>query len=122
MTQVILSAVAQQDIRAILAWTQSEFGGNARLRYEALIIQAIRDIVTDPDRPGSLRRPELAAGARTYHLRYSRDHVAHRQERVHRPRHLLVFRVSSNLELHLARVLHDSMDLAQHLPPGYLPE
>lgn len=34
----------------------------------------------------------------------------------------MVFRVSGNLELHVARVLHESMDLVQHVPPEYLPE
>ena len=38
-----------------------------------------------------------------------------------KPRHFLLFRVSSNREIEIGRVLHDSMDLASNLPDEYLP-
>lgn len=49
---VILPA-AQRDIESILAWSQEQFGVEARLRYEALLVQAILDVAEDPQRSGS---------------------------------------------------------------------
>src|SRR3954454_15552804 len=73
MPQYRLSPFAEQDIEAILEWTHEHFGGKGRLRYEALLTRAIMDVAADPERAGSHARPEIAAGARTYHLRHSRD-------------------------------------------------
>ena len=70
-----LSDAAQADVIDILAWTHEQFGEAARLRYESLIVAALRDVATQPDRPGSIERPELGAGVRSWHLRLSRDHV-----------------------------------------------
>lgn len=63
-----LSPAAERDIETILAWTHEQFGERARLRYEALLVRAMLDIATDPERPGCHSRPELAPGALTYHL------------------------------------------------------
>ena len=57
---------ARRDIAAILKRSAQEFGIDASLRYEALIRQALLDIETDHERPGSKERPELMVeGART---------------------------------------------------------
>lgn len=56
-----LSEAAQGDVLDILAWTDEQFGEVARLRYESLIVAALRDVALQPDRPGSLARPELGA-------------------------------------------------------------
>ena len=109
---------ARRDIRGILSWTEKEFGKGAKLRYEALLIQALGDIVADPDRPGSMERPEImAAGARTYHLEFSRARV--KGPRVKAPRHFLLYRRRDEHTLEVARVVHDSRDLARHLPVDY---
>jgi toxin ParE1/3/4 len=110
-----LSPQAEQDIEAILDWTHEEFGEKARRRYEALLTRAIMDVVEDPERTGSLARPEIAAAARTYHLRYSRDRVKKSIGRVHRPRHFLVNRTRDD-QVEIGRVLHDGMDLKRLLP------
>ena len=119
MVRFRLSASAVQDIEAILAWTHGRFGERVRLRYEELLVQAILDVADDPRRPGSVERPELSRGAYTYHLRHSRDRVSRSIGRIRKPRHFLLFRVSSDGCLEIGRVLHDSMDLARHLPPDY---
>ena len=119
MVRYHLSASAVQDIEAILAWTHGRFGEQVRLRYEELLVQAILDVADDPRRPGSVERPELARGAYTYHLRHSRDHVSRSIGRIRKPRHFLLFRTTSDSCLEIGRVLHDSMDLARHLPPDY---
>ena len=75
MLRYRLSDAAQDDVINILAWTHEEFGEVARLRYESLIVAALRDVATQPDRPGSIARPELGAGVRSWHLRLSRNHA-----------------------------------------------
>ena len=44
-----LTASAQADLIDIFAWTHENFGEQARLRYEALIVTGPRDIAADPD-------------------------------------------------------------------------
>ena len=111
-----LSEAAQGDVFEILAWTYERFGEAARLRYESLIVVALRDVASQPDRPGSLARPELGAGVRSWHLRLSRDHMKSGVGVVRRPRHFLVYRFEPGLVV-VGRVLHDAMELARHLDP-----
>ena len=119
MPRYILAPAAQRDIEQILAWSQEQFGEQARLRYEALLVRAIWDVVEDPNRAGSHTRPEIAAGARTYHVRHSRDHAAGKPGRVSRPRHFLLYRTMPDGQVEIGRVLHDSMDLKQHATDEY---
>jgi toxin ParE1/3/4 len=111
--------VAERDITSILAWTHEHFGEQARLRYEALLVQAIVDVAEDPERPGSALRHEISRVACTYHLWHSRNHVDVAIGRVRRPRHLLIFRFTDENQIEIGRVLHDSMDLSSHLPVEY---
>jgi toxin ParE1/3/4 len=119
VSNFILSPATAQDISSILAWTHARFGEQARLRYEALLVQAIVDVAEDPERPGSATREEIATNARTYHLVHSRDRVAKAIGRVGRPRHFLIYRFTTKDFIEIGRVLHDSMDLLTHLPPNY---
>jgi toxin ParE1/3/4 len=119
MPRYVLSPFAEQDIEAILEWTHQHFGEKGRLRYEALLTQAIRDVAADPRRAGSHARPEIAAKGWTYHLRYSRDRVKKSAGRVHRPRHFLLYRTSDDGQVEIGRVLHEGMDLERHLPDEY---
>jgi toxin ParE1/3/4 len=113
----LISPVAAEDIASILAWTHDMFGAQARLRYEALLVRAIIDVVDKPERAGSHARPEIGAGLRTYHISYSRNRVSAAVGRVKRPRHLLLFRASTESRVEIVRVLHDSMDLELHARP-----
>jgi toxin ParE1/3/4 len=117
MLRYRLTDAAQADVINILAWTHEQFGEAARLRYEGLIVAALRDVATQPNRPGSIARPELGAGVRSRHLRLSRDHAATGADVVRRPRHFLLYRFEPAL-LVVGRVLHDAMELARHLEPG----
>ena len=116
MLRYQLSDSAQADVVGILAWTHEQFGESARLRYERLIIAALRDVATQPDRPGSIPRPELGVGVRSWHLRLSRTHVAAGAGVVGRPRHFLVYRPDDHV-LVVGRILHDAMELARNLDP-----
>jgi len=116
MRGIRLAASAQADVAQILAWTQTQFGEVAQARYQRLIAAALRAVAHDPLRPGSMARPELGDGARTWHLRLSRDAAGAVAGRVARPRHFLVYRDMPGLLL-VGRVLHDAMDPALHLDP-----
>ena len=94
MPRFRLSPQAEQDIEAILAWSHEQFGERIRFRYEELLTQAILDLADDPRRVGAQERPELTDGAFTYHLRHSRDHVSRSIGRIHKPRHLLLYRIA----------------------------
>lgn len=117
MVRFRLSAAAELDLETILGWTHEQFGEEARRRYEALLVQAIRDVAADQSRAGCQARPELERDAFTYHIAFSRDRVA--KGHVRRPRHFLLCRIARDGVLDIGRVLHDSMDLARHLPAGY---
>jgi toxin ParE1/3/4 len=104
-----------------MAWTVQEFGERAALRYDTLIKQALKDIGADPERPGSKERPEIMIrGARTYHLKFSRNRVS--GSKVKEPRHFLLYRRHvDNGVIEVARILHDGRDLQGHLPEDYRP-
>jgi toxin ParE1/3/4 len=119
MRRFFLSPAAKRDIASILHWTDDNFGEQARQRYEALLAQAILDVAEEPERLGVVRRIEISPVARTYHLRYSRNHAKTPAGKVKQPRHFLLFRVSIDGEVEFARVLHESMDIEQHLPDEY---
>jgi toxin ParE1/3/4 len=119
MPHVVVSPAAERDIESILAWTHEQFGLQGRLRYEALMIRAILDVADDAERAGSQTRPEIHPAARTYHLYYSRNGVDKTIGRVHRPRHVLLYRTRKDGRIEIGRILHDSMELQQHLPDEY---
>jgi len=109
-----LSLAAEADILAILTWTQKQFGDVARRRYEALILTALRDVATQPDRSGSVERSELGPAIRSWHLRLSRERARTEDGIVHRPRHFLIYRLEPQ-KIAVGRVLHDVMELTRHL-------
>jgi toxin ParE1/3/4 len=119
MARFTFSVAAERDIVSILTWTHEHFGEQARLRYEALLVQAMIDIAENPHCPGSEARDEIAGLARTYHIWHSRNRVDKVPGRVHRPRHFLIYRVNDRQQIEIGRVLHESVDLPNHLPTEY---
>lgn len=119
MADFRLSAAAQADIIEILAQTHERFGEMARLRYEYLLVAALRDLADEPYRIGSIERPELGENVRSYHLRHSRDRARHESGIVRRPRHLLLFRLARPDLIGIGRVLYDAMEIERHLPSDY---
>lgn len=116
MPRLRLTAPAESDIAALLDWSSERFGAIPRRRYEALVETALRDVAENPLRPGSREERALGAGRRIYHLRHSRDRARTSEGMVQSPRHFVVYRVVSRELVVILRVLHDSMDLARHLP------
>ena len=119
MAGYVISPAAQVDIETILAWTHEHFGERARMRYEALLMRAIQEVSANPVLTGSHSRPEIAVDARTYDLFHSRNHVPAALGRVKQPKHFLLYRVRGEGQVEIGRVLHESMDLARHLPDDY---
>jgi toxin ParE1/3/4 len=107
-----LSRLARSDIVDILVWSTRHFGVAARDRYRALLAAAIADVAADPSRPGSRLRPDIGPGIRSWHLRASRDRSG--LSRVNAPRHLLIYRVDDGIVV-IGRVLHDAMDVPDHV-------
>lgn len=115
----ILSPAARRDIRNIMEWSKDKFGVEAAARYRTLLMQALRDVVEEPERIGSKERPDITVpGVRAYHFNFSRDHV--QGQRVKAPRHFLLYRQRTDGQVEIARILHDSRDLPQHLPQTYV--
>ncbi len=106
--RIRFTAAAEDDIVAILQWSQEHFGNDAADHYRSLIATAVRDIA-DSDTLESLARPELGEGVHAWHLRRSRS-----DSDVRRPRHVVFFRREVGVVV-IGRVLHESMDLARHL-------
>ncbi len=116
MTRYRLSEAAQADLIDILAWIHAHFGDIARQRYESLIVAALRDIASQPDRVGSLERPELGKEVCSWHLCLSRERARTDAGIVRHPRHFLIYRTENDMTV-IGRVLHDAMELARHLDP-----
>lgn len=107
--EVIFAGPADRDFIEIMDWSAEQFGSAASDRYETLIGRALTDVGEDPFRSGARQRPELPEGVYTYDLANSRERVS--GDRVKAPRHFLLYRVVA-----LLRILHDSRDMARHLP------
>lgn len=114
MARYRLSGPAKADIVKLLAWTERQFGEDARVRYATLIAAALHDVSSQPDRAGNVHRPELGEGVRSWHLRLSRERARTATGIVRRPRHFLIYRIEGDLVV-VGRVLHDAMELAQHV-------
>jgi len=108
-----LTRRARADLAAVLRQSREQFGPEAQRHYERLLNAAMRDLAADPERPGSRDEASASEGLRFYHSRHTarRSPVA---ERVGRPRHILIYRVLGD-EVRILRVLHDAMDLPEHL-------
>jgi toxin ParE1/3/4 len=104
--RVRLTDQAELDLLDISRWTSENFGARQAEHYVETIMLAIEALTDGPETLGTIARDELAPGVRTLHIA--------RQGR--KARHFVVFRVADDQVLEVLRLLHDSMDLARHLP------
>jgi toxin ParE1/3/4 len=106
---VRLTAAAEADMRDIFAWTAENFGIEQARRYRLTILAALRDVSDGPDAIGARERPDIRPNLRSLHI----------ARRGRRGRHVILFTASDdNPQIRIIRILHDSMDLARHLPTG----
>ncbi|WP_301557786.1 type II toxin-antitoxin system RelE/ParE family toxin [Rhizobium sp. SSA_523] len=119
MAEIRLSFAAANDISEILATTREMFGQDASLRYERLIVTALRDLGSDCRRIGAVPRPEIGPDIWSYHLRHSRERARSDSGLVRRPRHLILFRPIRADLVGIGRFLHDAMEPSRHLPSDF---
>ena len=105
---VRLAAKARADFRGIIDWTIEHFGDGQAATYTTTITAALRTLKAGPDVVGVKSRDDLGKGLLILPIGRSGR----------RGRHLIVFRVASNLNartLQVLRILHDAMDFPRHL-------
>ena len=106
MTQLVISASARRDIANALQQSARRWGPRQRHQYRQLIEAAFNDLLDDPQHPASSAREEIRPGIRTFHI-----------ARRGRPaRHLVVYRLAADGDIHVIRLLHDAMELSRALP------
>jgi toxin ParE1/3/4 len=98
---------AEQRIDDILRESAQTWGLEAAGRYHRLMLTAMAVVGDRPDTAGSRAVPQVP-GVRTFYLRSARRLVAPEQ-RVGRPRHLLVYRVAPDGVVEILSVVHDWM-------------
>ena len=115
MPQYRVSNAARADMVDILRLSQTQFGDQARQRYQALILAALQALADTPYPIGSHDREELAPGLRSYHLVYSRQQAKQPHGTVNNPRHIVFYRVANDDVIEVVRLLHDAMEVQLHL-------
>jgi toxin ParE1/3/4 len=109
--KVRLGHQAERDFVEILRWTASTFGEAQASAYAETMSRAIEALREGPDIGGSRARDEIEPGIRTLHVaRHGR-----------KGRHFVVFRAGAGNAIEVLRLLHDSMDLARHVPAANEP-
>lgn len=99
---VELSGPAKRDYAGIVEWTSERFGAQQAQIYERKLRTVLKSLASDPLIGLSKPREELGPGYRTM--------------RMARPgRHLILYRIETDC-VTVIRILHDSMDIARHLP------
>lgn len=104
--RVRLAELAEQDLLSITLWTVQNFGAHQAEVYAETLSLAIEALHGGPEILGATAREDIGPGIRTLHVA--------RQGR--KARHFVVFRAAAEQTIDVLRVLHDSMDLARHLP------
>ena len=101
---VVVAGPARADLRSLLRWTEGRFGPRKRAAYAAAIRAKLLHLRGGPEPLGSgLAQPGRADIRK---LPLGRGY-----------RHLLIYRALPDRRILILRILHDSMDLARHLPP-----
>jgi len=90
----------------IVRWTRANFGDRRAAAYDATLKALISTFSTGPEPLGFKLRDDIGADLRTLHVRAIG----------HRGRHFVLYR-TQGCEIQVIRLLHDSMDLARHVPP-----
>jgi toxin ParE1/3/4 len=101
-----LAEKAELDLLDALVWTNDQFGALQADEYLETLTLALEALPDGPNIVGSKVRDDIGLGIRTLHVaRLGR-----------KGRHLVIFRMADGQSIDVIRLLHDSMDLAKHLP------
>lgn len=110
---VRISPQACVDIADTLRFTEVRLGESVRNRYQDLLQTTFHSIAEQPTLPASMMRDELSPGLRSLHLSFNVMKVA--DGRLLRPRHIVFYRTGTDQAVEILRILHDAMEVAQHL-------
>ena len=113
MARYRLTKTARGDISSILRRSEEQHGRDARIRYSALLLAAMRRVAENPEGRSTSNRGELRPGIRSFHIRHSRDES--REAPVANAVHVIFYRVSDPGIVEIVRVLHDRMEPSRHL-------
>jgi toxin ParE1/3/4 len=113
MARYRLTKSARGDIGSILRTSEERHGRDARRRYSALLLAAMRRVAADPMGRSTSDRGELRPGIRSFHVRHSRDES--REAAVANPVHVVFYRVIQPDLVEIVRVLHDRMEPRRHI-------
>ena len=106
---VELSQNAARDFDGIVRYTRDNFGSHQAMNYSGQIAHTIQELsVRGPDHPLARDRSELLPGIRSIRI----------QRESQKARHIVFFKAifeMSARKLVVVRILHDSMDFAEHL-------
>ena len=104
--RVRLSQAAEDDFLAIVAWTATHFGNVQAQKYAEVLTLAITALHKGPDVIGAKTLDDIGQGLKSLHVaRMGR-----------KGSHFVVFRATTENIIDVLRVLHESMDMARHLP------
>lgn len=116
MAHYRLTRSAKSDIGSILRTSEERHGRDARMRYSALLLAAMRRVAEDPEGRSTTDRSDVRPGIRSFHIRHSRSES--REARVANPVHMIFYRVVRPGIIEIVRVLHERMEAGQaYLPP-----
>ena len=104
--KVRLAAQAESDFSDIMTWTLENFGERQAQTYAETLTLAIEALHDGPEPLGVKVRDDIGPGIRTLHVA--------RQGRS--GRYFVVFSEAKDQCIDVLRLLHDSMDLARHIP------
>lgn len=103
--RIALARRDEQDYASILAYTQQIFGARQATLYDDVLFNALSALLDGPNVPGSVAREDILPGIRTLHVARGGAHA----------RHFILYRANPPQTIEVLRILHDAMDLAQHL-------
>lgn len=108
MMRYRLTRSARGDIGSILRTSEERHGRDARARYSALLLAAMRRVAEDPEGRSTSDRGDVRPGVRSFHIRHSRDES--RETTVAKPVHVIFYRVVRPGLVEIVRVLHERME------------
>ena len=111
--QYRLTASAKADINALLDESTHRHGQDARNRYAALLLAALRRIAQNPEGGATAARPELHPDMRSFHIRHSRTES--NTTPVGNPVHVIFYRTTEPGRVDIIRVLHAGMEPSRYL-------
>jgi len=106
--RVRFSAEAEKDFARILTDTRDNFGPRQVEIYRATLREAIKRLEFGPEVLSSRALDEVRRGLRVLHI----------ARKGRRGRYLLAFRADDGQTIEIIRILHDSMNIERHMPPG----